>query len=228
MRYTLLASLVLFFFSVSCNIANKSEKKALEEVLTDTNTEINIWDKIDIQDVPFTLSSVNFDYIRRKIYSLDAFYKFLNVDYLQTHELNTVFNGFTEIRHRPWNDFFEKPSGEQGHFFQRLPNVKNNKLVLFAVLDKNLEDFAYGDKYVWLELQTFNEENKFVDKMIVFMCTGGECSFDRNFIYDKNNTIRIKDRVICRDTDEDATILSDETTNYVYKIRDDGKIVEVK
>ena len=124
---------IIFLFLLcflSCNATNKSKKQVTEQISMDTITEITnlsiSWDKIVVQSVPFTLPS-NVDSVLYSLHrerSLENYYKFFNVYYSPTHELDVLFNGFTELQHKPW-DYVGKLSEEQGHFFKRFPDVKN-------------------------------------------------------------------------------------------------------
>ena len=207
-------SLLLSFSSY--NFQNKTQ---LELLNINDKTSIN-WHVIPCGKLPYKILIPD-SYQESWLYDLEEFYIYLDGQYDEHKELNLLFNNSTELNHKPWDYFPANTTA--GHFFKRLPDVNNNKILLFAVFDSNI-NYELGEKSVWLELQTFSEKNEIIDKMIVFMTVANECSFGRSFVYNSNNIFELRDRVMCYDTDENVTLLSDTTSNYFYQITENGKI----
>ncbi|GHT68265.1 hypothetical protein AGMMS50239_33000 [Bacteroidia bacterium] len=219
-KYYCIIFIALLFFSCN-NSRNKAGEEVSNETLETDSLAID-WQLVECQSLPYEINT-------NSIYwedNLEKFYINRDVQYNQHPELNSLFSGSTEMDHKPW-EYFGKPSTAIGHFFKRLPDVKNNKVLLFAVFDETI-DIELGEKSVWLELQIFNKKNDLIDKKIVFISIENECDFYRNFTYYPNNVIEIRDRERCNDTDENATLLSDTTIKYFYQVIENGKIVDKK
>lgn len=110
-----------------------------------------------------------------------------------------------------------------------MPDVNHNKVLLFVCYDRaNLDDDYESGILSWFELQTFNPDGTFIDKRIVFARLGHECQLSRTFTYSEDAGISIKDRRYCVDpsADDPYAVTLDTTINRVYKITDDGKILE--
>ena len=232
LRVATFLTLVLFLVS-SCILKSKTEEKTAEsqagaKAQSIDKTSIN-WQVIPYEKLPYEIRIKDLALTASWRYDLEQFYAYCGGQYNEHKELNLLFSGSTEITNKPWEYFgigFGVPSTAPGYFFKRLPDVNNNKVLLFAVIN-GIENFELGDTSPWLELQIFNNKDELIDKMIVFMSAGeGECPFYRDFLYNSNNTFEIRDRVMCYDTDEDETLLSNTTSNYFYQIAENGKIAQ--
>ena len=193
------------------------------------------WNQIEIASLPFKtnillrsgqnklVDSAEWTNFKKWGYNVDSLFHYFKV-YNKQKKLNNLFSDQTVMRHQPW-EYFGKPSKQQGCFLMRFPNVNKNKVLLYAVYDPNI-DIELGEKSAWLELQIFDEHQLLLDKMIVFMYVANECDFQRVFTYNLDNSFDIIDVSYCNDTDENATLLSQTTNVFRYKISESGKIIE--
>lgn len=229
---------ILCFSLFSCHFFNASKKVGENnEIIDDTKQKecknindyhktIN-WLDIKSKQLPFAINAIDINEGNDRIswpFNLKEFYDHYNAKFGIYSEVNTLFSNNTEFDHKPW-DIFEEPSIAGGYFFCRLPNINCHRAIIFASFDKRI-GIDYSEKSVWLELQLFNDNNENTDKKIIYYSLMNECSIFRGFECDSNYNIQITDRIICRDTDENATLLSDETKSYKYEISNNGKFVK--
>ena len=189
-------------------------------------TDNNVWDNVPIQKLPFSMTDSDRNSVLQWMLTQETFNKHFNIS-PETNEMDKMFHRDNGWKHLSLD--FDFKSNEQGHFIKRLPDVNHNKVLLFAVYDDKMnDDVGFGIK-VWTQLQTFDSDGKFIDKLIVYANMGSECRFSRNFTYDEKNVIRLKDRKRCVDVsaDDPYETVYDAIATYAYRISDDGKIVEV-
>ncbi|MBR4690410.1 MAG: hypothetical protein IKO90_08100 [Bacteroidales bacterium] len=196
------------------------------EVDSSGNPIDNVWDNVPIQKLPFSMTDSDRNSVLQWMLTQETFNKHFNIS-PETNEMDKMFHRDNGWKHLSLD--FDFKSNEQGHFIKRLPDVNHNKVLLFAVYDDKMnDDVGFGIK-VWTQLQTFDSDGKFIDKLIVYANMGSECRFSRNFTYDEKNVIRLKDRKRCVDVsaDDPNETVYDAIATYAYWIDDDGKIVEV-
>ena len=189
-------------------------------------TNNNVWDNVPIQKLPFSMIDSDRDSVWNWMFSQESFNKHFNISQ-DTNEMDKMFHCDSGWKHLSFD--FDFISNEPGHFFKRLPDVNHDKVLLFVVYDDKMEDDVCMGIKAWIQLQTFDSDGKFIDKLIVYAHMGSECWFSRNFTYDENNVIRLKDRKSCVDVsaDDPYKIVYDAIATYAYRIDDDGKIVEL-
>ena len=188
-----------------------------------------LWTGTPIQQLPFVMEDIDEDSTDGWVYfSQELFYKHFNVS-PAANKLDRLFNGGTSWNQMPYGFDYIKPRSTPGHFYKRLPDVNHNKVLLFVCYDRaNLDDDYESGILSWFELQTFNSNGTFIDKRIVFARLGYDCQILRTFTYSEDAVISIKDREYCVDlsADDPYAIAFDTTINRMYKITDDGKILE--
>jgi hypothetical protein len=201
---------------LSCN-----NKKSEQKNTTIESSTVN-WNLIEMTKLPFEIRIKDKDSIN----TFKSFYSYYG--FKQEHEeLNYLFSGLTEIKNEPWHI---NAHNAPNMFLKRLPDVNGNKVLLFAVCENKSDILDFESRAVWVELQVCNINNKIVDKMILYMFMPNECTFARDFICCKNNTIEVKDRLICVDIyaeKKEDEIASDTTILHLYKINEKGIIVEI-
>jgi hypothetical protein len=149
--------------------------------------------------------------------SLEDFFKYEQMPRLH-QEINQLFSPLTPLNH----SIFENghPSKKKGSFFKRLPDVGENKLVLFVYHDPE----AQGQQPT-LELQLFDKKNRITDKMIVADAIIGEdCKWYRSFTYSKDTLLTLIDTDNCHNLDKGVKSFPRSVT-FLYKIKHTGNIV---
>ena len=191
-------------------------------------TDNNVWDNVPIQKLPFEMtdSDKGSSWQGALLFAKSSFYEHFDIS-LDTNAMDTMFHCDTSWKHLSFD--FDFISNEPGHFFKRLPDVNHNKVLLFAVYDDKIDDDVCMGIKVFIQLQTFDTDGNFIDKLIVYVHSGDECFFTRECTYDEKNVIRLKDRKRCVDVsaDDPYEIRYDAVATYAYRIADDGKIVEL-
>ena len=153
-------------------------------------------------------------------YSLNDFFKYNGVIYDEDNKLNKLFNANTmlkgPIKHR-------KSYKGNAIFFKEIDNNKNLKLLLFSYWDHNDQD-AYLNLPT-IELQIFDNNYSFLDKMIIVDGASAECPIKKTFkIYD-DMSFDITDTEGCWDMETDKFILNMEK-HTTYTINSNGRIQE--
>lgn len=151
-------------------------------------------------------------------YSLNDFFKYNGVAYDENNKLNKLFNSNTmlnePIKHR-------KSYKGDAVFFKEIVNDKNLKLLLFSYWDHSDQDSYLN--LPTIELQIFDSNYSFLDKIIVVDGASAECSIKKTFkIYD-NMSFDITDTEGCWDMDTDKFILNMEKRT-TYIINSNGRI----
>lgn len=143
------------------------------------------------------------------------------IDSLPTSTTVDIFGGCGVV-----SDRYYTGSGLDStiRFYKRLPNVGECKVVMFAY--RNQDDFA---SYPAFELQTFDAEDHFVDRLVVASSTWGERSWRRSFVCDENYMITVSDNITVLEIDdglnENPEIIYARTTEQTYKVNKDGYFV---
>lgn len=148
------------------------------------------------------------------VYTLNDFLK--NENYKSYPRLDSVFSPGTALTMREKQ--YGHPYTGKARFFKRLPDVQGKKVLLFAYWDQQTDY-----KLPTIELQTFDEHLKVIDKMIVVDGTNYECSWNRSFTLSKDYALTIKDEDVCWDVENDKKA-SDKTSVHDYMLGPDGKI----
>lgn len=154
-------------------------------------------------------------------YSLKDFFKYNGVVYDEDNKLNKLFSSNTmlkePIKHR-------KSYKGNAIFFKEIDNDKNLKLLLFNYWDKVDQDSYLN--LPTIELQIFDNNYTFIDKIIVVDGASAECPFKKTFRMYDDLSFDIIDTEGCWDMDTDKFILNMEKYT-TYTINLAGKIQEV-
>lgn len=148
------------------------------------------------------------------IYTLNDFLK--NEKYTGHAKLDSLFSPGTTLTMREGQ--YGHPYSGKARFFKRLPDVHGKKVLLFAYWDQQTDY-----KLPTIELQTFDNQLKVIDKMIVVDGTNYECSWNRSFTLSKDYVLNVKDEDVCWDI-ENGKKASDKTKTHTYTLDPDGKI----
>ncbi|HBK71879.1 MAG TPA: hypothetical protein DDZ39_09540 [Flavobacteriaceae bacterium] len=210
-------SAILITSLIACKEQKKIDNNLTEESLLTTD-----WKTIDIQKLPFEFN-YKYDSILDYYYTLDYFSKRKLIN--TGSELNQFFSDSTSFF--PKEDLMITESKNypyigKGYFYKRLPDVNNNKVLVFIY--QNIQE---EETLPYFEMQTFNKNNKAIDKLIIAGGINFDCSWDRKFSIDEDYTITITDKEACFDM-EDEKEIGKRTINTQYQIKEDGSIVLLK
>jgi hypothetical protein len=207
-------SLIIFILNLTACKKQSATEKTLPEITTTTD-----WEAVSVQKLPFEFN-YKYDSILDYYYTLDYFSKRKLIDTSST--LNQFFSDSTSFK--PKEDLFiteskNYPYVGKGYFHKRLPDVNKHKVLIF-IYQNTLEE----ETLPYFELQTFNEENLIIDKVIIAGGINYDCSWDRKFSIDNNYIITITDIEACYDI-EDEKEIGKRTLNTQYQIKEDGYII---
>ncbi|MDY7394253.1 hypothetical protein UMM65_03300 [Aureibaculum sp. 2210JD6-5] len=215
LKKSILTTLIIIITFTACK--NKKE--------TDTKVEdlisINDFDSIAIQKLPYAFA-FDKDSILDYHYTLEAFEQNGKID--KNAKLNTYFSdstAFLKDEDLMITESKNYPYIGEGYFYTRLPNINDIKVLIFTY--HNTEE---PETLPYFELQTFNENNKVVDKLILAGGINYDCSWDRQFSIDKDYNIIIIDNESCFDPEDEKQILT-KTVQTQYKIGNDGQIEQL-
>ncbi len=207
-------SLIVFIL----NLTACKKQTATEETLPEVTTAIE-WEAVSIQKLPFSFN-FKYDSILDYYYTLDYFSKRKLID--TSSKLNHYFSDSTSFL--PKEDLFITESKNypylgKGYFHKRLPDINKHKVMVFIYQNTQEEETL-----PYFELQTFNNENHVIDKIIIAGGINDDCSWDRKFSIDKNYIITITDKEACYDI-EDEKEIGKRTLKTQYQIKEDGSII---
>ncbi len=152
-------------------------------------------------------------------YTLKNFFNDNHVVYDENNSSNSLFQPNTPlnsmVNHR-------KPYTGEAKFFKEIHLDKNLKIFLFAYLDPDEQD-SYLNLFT-IEMQIFDKNYNFIDKMIVVDGALAECSINKRIRLYKNRNFEIIENEICLDIEENDRLLSEQTKVTYYYIDKNGKI----
>ena len=152
-------------------------------------------------------------------YTLKNFFNDNHVVYDENNSLNSLFQPNTPlnsmVNHR-------KPYTGEAKFFKEIHLDKNLKILLFAYLDSNEQD-SYLNLFT-IEMQIFDKNYNFIDKIIVVDGALAECSFKKRIRLYKNRNFEIIEKEKCLDIEENDRLLSEQTKVTYYYIDKNGEI----
>lgn len=152
-------------------------------------------------------------------YTLKNFFNDNHVVYDENNSLNSLFQPNTPlnsmVNHR-------KPYTGEAKFFKEIHLDKNLKILLFAYLDPDEQD-SYLNLFT-IEMQIFDKNYNFIDKIIVVDGALAECSINKRIRLYKNRNFEIIENEICLDIEENDRLLSEQTKVTYYYIDKNGKI----
>ena len=152
-------------------------------------------------------------------YTLKNFFNDNHVVYDENNSLNSLFQPNTPlnsmVNHR-------KPYTGEAKFFKEIHLDKNLKILLFAYLDPDEQD-SYLNLFT-IEMQIFDRNYNFIDKIIVVDGALAECSINKRIRLYKNRNFEIIENEICLDIEENDRLLSEQTKVTYYYIDKNGKI----
>jgi len=206
-------SLLIFILNLIACKKQIATDKTLPDVTTATN-----WEAVSVQKLPFEFN-YKYDSILDYYYTLDYFSKRKLID--TATKLNHYFSDSTSFL--PKENLFiteskNYPYVGKGYFHKRLPDVNKHKVLIFIYQNTQEEETL-----PYFELQTFNEENLVVDKIIIAGGINYDCSWDRKFSIDESYLITITDKEACYDI-EDEKEIGKRLYNTQYQIKEDGSI----
>lgn len=152
-------------------------------------------------------------------YTLKNFFNDNHVVYDENNSLNSLFQPNT-----PLNSMVDhrKPYTGEAKFFKEIHLDKNLKILLFAYLDPDEQD-SYSNLFT-IEMQIFDKNYNFIDKMIVVDGALAECSIKKRIRLYKNRNFEIIEKQKCLDIEENDRLLSEQTKVTYYYIDKNGKI----
>ncbi len=152
-------------------------------------------------------------------YTLKNFFNDNHVVYDENNPLNSLFQPNTPlnsmVNHR-------KPYTGEAKFFKEIHLDKNLKILLFAYLDIDYQD-SYLNLFT-IEMQIFDRNYNFIDKIIVVDGALAECSINKRIRLYKNRNFEIIEKEICLDIEENDRLLSEQTKVTYYYIDKNGEI----
>ena len=152
-------------------------------------------------------------------YTLKNFFNDNHVVYDENNSLNSLFQPNTPlnsmVNHR-------KPYTGEAKFFKEIHLDKNLKILLFAYLDPDEQD-SYLNLFT-IEMQIFDKNYNFIDKIIVVDGALAECSINKRIRLYKNRNFEIIEKEKCLDIEENDRLLSEQTKVTYYYIDKNGKI----
>ena len=152
-------------------------------------------------------------------YTLKNFFNDNHVVYDENNSLNSLFQPNT-----PLNSMVDhrKPYTGEAKFFKEIHLDKNLKILLFAYLDPDEQD-SYSNLFT-IEMQIFDKNYNFIDKMIVVDGALAECSIKKRIRLYINRNFEIIEKQKCLDIEENDRLLSEQTKVTYYYIDKNGKI----
>ena len=152
-------------------------------------------------------------------YTLKNFFNDNHVVYDENNSLNSLFQPNTPlnsmVNHR-------KPYTGEAKFFKEIHLDKNLKILLFAYLDPDEQD-SYLNLFT-IEMQIFDRNYNFIDKIIVVDGALAECSINKRIRLYKNRNFEIIEKEKCLDIEENDRLLSEQTKVTYYYIDKNGEI----
>ncbi len=152
-------------------------------------------------------------------YTLKDFFNDNQAVYDENHSLNSLFQSNTPLNgmiiHR-------KIYTGEAKFFKEIHLDKNLKVLLFAYEDRDSQD-SYLNLFT-IEMQIFDRNYNFIDKIIVVDGALGECSFEKRFRLYKNRNFEIIESENCLDIENNDRLLSEQTKITYFYIDENGRI----
>jgi len=218
----MLRKLTLISTIIILSLTACKKQKTTDNNLTKETVLITNWETVNIQKLPFEFN-YKYDSILDYYYTLDYFSSKKLID--TSSKLNYYFSDSTSFFPKEDLMIIESknyPYIGKGYFHKRLPDVNNNKVLVFIYQNTTEEETL-----PYFELQTFNKNNEAIDKLIIAGGINFDCSWDRKFSIDEDYTITITDKEACFDM-EDEKEIGKRIINTQYQIKEDGSIVLLK
>lgn len=179
---------------------------------TKTNNVSIDWSKIPITEIPCELSvlTVSEDDIKKG----------------ENNAVNILFEDSTILYHSTYP--IGHPNDVKGVFYKRLPDVNQNKILLFIYDSTFVPLTTIGGKKYTMVLQTFTQDNCLIDKIIISDAADGDgCRWERLAKYKEDNIIEILDKNQCTVIDDDMNVKDryTEQYKYTYIINENGRII---
>lgn len=215
-KKSILLIVVAFIAFTACKKQNNANTKVKDLI------SINDFDSIAVQELPYAFV-FDKDSILDYHYTLEAFESSNKID--KNAKLNTYFSDSTTFLNDEELMIMESknyPFIGEGYFYTRLPDINNLKVLVFTY--QNIEE---PETLPYFELQTFDENHKVIDKLILAGGINYDCSWDRQFSIDKNYNIIIIDNESCFDPEDEKQVLT-KTFKNTYKVENDGVIAVVE
>ena len=152
-------------------------------------------------------------------YTLKNFFNDNHVVYDENNSLNSLFQPNTPLNSMV---IHRKPYQGEAKFFKEIHLDKNLKILLFAYLDPDEQD-SYLNLFT-IEMQIFDRNYNFIDKIIVVDGALAECSINKRIRLYKNRNFEIIEKEICLDIEENDRLLSEQTKVTYYYIDKNGEI----
>ncbi|QCX38773.1 hypothetical protein FF125_10125 [Aureibaculum algae] len=212
LKKSLVATLIVLLFFAACKKQNKLDPKVKDLI------SLNDFDSISVQELPFSFA-FDKDSILDYHYTLESFERRNLID--KNAKLNTYFSDSTTFLNSEnlfITDSENYPYIGEGYFYTRLPNINEIKVLVFTYQNTDEQETL-----PYFELQTIDENNKVIDKLILAGGINYDCSWDRQFSIDETYTINIIDNESCFDPEDEKQILT-KTVKTAYKVDNDGHI----
>jgi|GEM_PF-3599832 len=216
-----LCLMILSCFATACQQQSNRETADNDQLETLANTpnaeptsvgQLIHWGSVKTEPLPFI-----YNYPIDSVSSVNGFFEYEKTPRLH-QQINQLFSPLTPLNHYVFQN--GHPSKDKGSFFKRLPDIGENKLVLFVYQDAE----AQG-QLPTIQLQVFDNKNQITDKMIVADAVNHEdCEWYRSFTYSKDTLLTLIDTDNCYNLDNEIKSPPRSIT-FLYKIKPTGKIV---
>jgi len=216
LKKSIIAIIITFLTFTACKKQNTTNTKVKDLI------SINDFDSITIHKLPYAFA-FDKDSLLDYHYTLEAFETRNKID--KDAKLNTYFSDSTTFLNSEELMIMESknyPYIGKGFFYQRLPDIDNIKVLIFTY--QNTEE---AETLPYFEIQTFDENNRIIDKLILAGGINYECSWDRQFYIDQDYKIIIIDNESCFDPEDEKRVLT-KTFENTYKVKKDGVIEVIK
>lgn len=219
MKYFLIILFYCFILS-SCNQKDHSDHREYRDNKK-TSSVNNSFPELEFMTIPYCL---DIDTLNKSNYyqvNLDTFLTSHQIKKSSNLEINKLF-------HKNTIDFVSKSSPFYMHY------LYNKEAFAIKKLQINNNIFAVFYTYLFnseisqprIEIQTFNNDKKNIDNLIISSVFNSECSGFRNFCINKDKIIEIKDYYYCNDQENGES--NDFKNIYYYRIDNNGKFIHVK
>ncbi len=212
LKKAVLAIILIALTFSACKKQNKTDKK-IEDLISTID-----FNNIEIQELPYAFA-FDKDSILDYYYTLQAFENSNKID--ENATLNSYFSDsttFFDDENLFITDSKNYPYIGKGYFYTRLPNINAIKVLIFTY--QNTEE---AETLPYFEIQTFNDNNQVIDKLILAGGINYDCSWDRQFSIDEDYNIIVIDNESCFNPEDEKQILT-KTIQSQYKVGNDGQI----
>lgn len=212
LKNSIIPIFIIVLIFIGCKKQNERDTK-LKDLIS-----INDFDSIAVQQLPYAFI-FNKDSVLDYHYTLEAFENHNRID--KNAKLNTYFSDSTTFLHDEnlfITDSKNYPYIGKGYFYTRLPNINDIKVLIFTY--QNTEE---PETLPYFEIQTFDENNRFIDKLIIAGGINYDCSWDRQYAIDREYKITIIDNESCFNPEDEKQVLR-KTIQTEYKVNNEGFI----